>query len=421
MGAVRLRTVDDAISALSKLTNYERTRAGGPRDFDLSRPASLLRLLGSPDRHLGARVIQVAGTKGKGSTTRFLESIFRAAGLKTGCFTSPHLESVLERVTLDGEPIAEAEFAARVEDVLDAVERNGSTTTFFECMLALACVQFARCDTEAVVFEVGLGGRLDATTVVPVTANVITEISLEHTEILGATLEAVAAEKAGTVREGVPLWTGVAPDSPAGRVITGIAEERHAPWSYVAPPAGVTTDGRGMRWNGMRLPLLGRHQVHNAALAAAVAEASGIAPDAIVRGLQAATQPGCCEYRPGTPQVILDGAHTIGSIRATLRALDEHFPGVRPVLVFALARDKDFNAIAAALGPRVGEVFCTQVDDKRGATPEELADQPAWHDRARAIPAGAQALDLARKSAGPNGLVLATGSLYLAGALRPLT
>jgi dihydrofolate synthase/folylpolyglutamate synthase len=416
MVGVKPRNDEEAIRALSSLTNYERTRADGPRDFDLSRPRALLEGLGSPDRRLGSRVIQVAGTKGKGSTARFLDSILRAAGLRTGCYTSPHLEHVRERITIDGVPIAEAEFAARVGEVLDSVRARGAETTFFESMLAIACLQFARAETEAVIFEVGLGGRLDATTAVPCTANVITEISLEHTEILGDTVELVAAEKAGTIRPGVPLWSGVDPDSPAGRVIGGIAEERGAPWTYVPPPRDVTATPTGLRWDGYDLRVLGRHQAHNAALA--IAAVSDLSDEVIRRGLAEARQPGCCEPRGSNPTVVLDGAHTAESIEATLRAVEEHFPGIRPTLVFALAEDKNLDRIAAAMEPRVADVFCTRVDDKRGRTAEELAAHPAWIARARAVPDAVAALDAARAAAGPDGLVLATGSLYLAGALR---
>jgi dihydrofolate synthase/folylpolyglutamate synthase len=415
MSPVTLRTVEDALEALSGFTNLERTRVNGPRDFDLSRPRRLLERLGSPHHRLGARVVQVAGTKGKGSTARFVESILRRAGLRTGRFLSPHLESVLERIAVDGEPIAEADFAACVEQVIDAVDGK---STFFECMLAAACVHFAQVGTDAVVLEVGLGGRLDATTAVPSTHNVITEISYDHTEILGTTLEQIAAEKAGTIRFATPVWSGVDPRTGPGRVIQSIALQREAPYTFVPPPADVRADAEGLFWREIGLRTLGRHQAHNAALAAAVS--GDLGRDPIARGLASAVQPGCCELRSEKPPVVLDGAHTLSSIRATVAAVREHFPDARPELVFALAVDKDLEGIAAALAPLVGGVFCAQVDEKRGRDPEELAAHPAWAGRGVAIGGGAEALELARRSAGPDGLILATGSLYLAGALRPL-
>ncbi|MHC4931646.1 MAG: bifunctional folylpolyglutamate synthase/dihydrofolate synthase [Planctomycetota bacterium] len=411
-----LRTVDDALEALSRFTDYERTRAHGPRDFDLSRPRGLLERLGSPHHGVGARVVQVAGTKGKGSTARFVESILRSAGLRTGRFLSPHLESVLERIAVNGEPIAEVDFAARVEQVVDAVEGK---STFFESLLAAACLHFAEVGTEAVVLEVGLGGRLDATTVVPSTHNIITEISYEHTEILGTTLKQIAAEKAGTIRFGVPVWSGVDPRTPPGQVIRALAMQREAPYAWVPPPQEVRADASGLRWGEIELNSLGRHQAHNAALAAAAC--ADLGREVLARGLAAAEQPGCCERRGSEPTVILDGAHTLSSIQATIRTIQEHFPAARPELVFALATDKDLNGIAGALAPAVGGVHCTRVDDKRGNRPGLLAAHPTWGERAHAIESPAEALEAARKAAGPEGLVLVTGSLYLAGALRSLT
>ncbi len=403
------------MTALARLTNYERARPDGPRAFDLSRMEALLRRLGSPERRLGARVVQVAGTKGKGSTSRFLDAIFRAAGLRTGRYLSPHLENVRERIAIDGEPIGEADFAARVESVLCAAE---PATTFFEALTAAAFVHFAEAGTEAVVLEVGLGGRLDATTAAPSTHTVITEISYDHTEILGSTLEAIAGEKAGTIRTGVPVFSGVDPATGPGRVIRDIAARRDAPFRYVPRPGDVAPEGLGVRWGDLRLPVLGRHQTHNAALAAAATD--DLPWEVVARGLAAARHPGCCEVREGNPTVILDGAHTVSSIRATIVALEDHFPGRRPELVFALAEDKDLDGIAAELSPRVGRVFCARADDRRGRDAQALARHAAWEGRAEAVPDARAALARARDAAGPLGLVLVTGSFYLAGALRPL-
>ena len=400
------------MQALSGLTNYERTRADGPRAFDLSRPRALLARLGAPHHDLGARVVQIAGTKGKGSTARCTEAILRAAGLKTGLFLSPHLESVLERIQVDGRKISEADFAQHVEQVVDAMDGE---TTFFEALLAAACLHFRAQQTQAVVLEVGLGGRLDATTAVPSTHTIITEISFEHTEILGDTLGEIAAEKAGTIRFGVPVFSGVDPMTPAGRVIGQIAARQEAPLNYVPPPRDVIADENGLRLHGVPLNTLGRHQAHNAALAAAAC--ADLGTGTIERGLMAAAQPGCCE-RFGN--VILDGAHTPSSVRATLQAVHDHFPQKKPQLVIAIAKDKDLHGIAALVAPCVQQVFCTQVDHRRGRTSEELAAHPIWRDRACAMPDPATALKQAKAAAGPRGLVLATGSLYLAGALRSI-
>ena len=418
--ALALETIEEALAALSRLTNYERTRADGPRAFDLTRPRALLARLGRPDLAMGRRVAQVAGTKGKGSTSRFLDGIWRAQGWKTGRYSSPHLERVTERIVVDGEEITEREFAACVERVLTAVDGE---TTFFEALLAAACVHFAAKGTDAVVLEVGLGGRLDATTAVPTTHTIVTEISFDHMEILGDTLAAIAAEKAATIRHGVPVWSGVDPDSEAGTVIRSFADARGAPFTYVPPPPGVEARRDGLAWLGVSMAAWGRHQAHNAALAAA---ASGAPVGAVQHALRATEQPGCCEPRDGEPVVVLDGAHTVSSMEATLACVRDHFPDAELHLLFAMARDKDLAGMSELLAPAVASVRCLAVDAKRGAPAAELAAAPAWVDRARAVPevdaaAWRRALDEARAEAGRDGLVLATGSLYLAGALRPMT
>lgn len=405
-----IRTTEEALAALAKLTNYERKRPDGPRAFDLSRTTELLERVGSPHRRLGARVIQVAGTKGKGSTARFLDAILRAAGLRTGRFLSPHLQNVRERIVVDGAWIPDADFARQVETVTGAL---GGRTTFFEAMLAAACLHFAELETEAVVLEVGIGGRLDATTAVPATHTIITPLGLEHTDVLGPTIEHVAAEKAGAIRFAVPVWSATPPSTPAGAIVQETALRREAPFHHVPPPADVEPRPDGMICFGRFLRVLGRHQAHNAALAAACC--ADLDRAAVDEGLMAAEQPACCELRD---HVLLDGAHTVESIAATLAALSDHRPGTVPVLVFALANDKDLDAVAPLLAPRVGDVFCTRADAVRGSDAGELAAHPAWAGKARAVAQPLAALDAARKRAGSEGLVLVTGSLYLAGALR---
>jgi len=398
-------TAAEAMRALSRLTNYERTRPDGPRAFDLFRPRLLMERLGSPHLALGTKVVQVAGSKGKGSVARMLASMFGGPGARVGLYTSPHLESPLERIVVDGQPIGEREFAEAVERTLRVAPEG---TTFFEAITAAACLHFAEVRTTAVVLEVGLGGRLDATTVVPTTHNVITTIGLEHTDLLGDTLEAIAAEKAATIRAGVPVTSGVDPGSAAGRVIAARADDLRAPLRHVPAPLDITFEPTGLRWNGLFLPVLGRHQAHNAAIAMAVA---GRSPGTVFL-------PACCELRGSRPTIVVDGAHTAESVAATVQAIADHLPGRRPDLVFALGEDKRLDAIVGHLAPAVGTVHTCRVDVQRGRPAELLARHPGWAGRAVAHPDGLSALAAARASAGPSGLVLVTGSLYLAGALR---
>ncbi len=404
-----------ARARLLLLTNYERTRPDGPRDFHLERTRALLERLGRPDLRLGGAVAQVAGTKGKGSVARFLDAIYRAAGRRTGRFLSPHLERIEERICLDGDPLPAEAFDRHAATVLQA---DPGGLTFFEATLGIACLAFAEARVEATVLEVGLGGRLDATTAVPVTRTVVTQISFDHMELLGGTLRAIATEKAGIARQGVPLVSGVDPASEPGRVIADRAASLGAPYRYVPPPPTEPAGLSGVRWNHLLLPVLGVHQGHNAALAAAVAD--DVEPAAARRGLLSARHPACCEYFPGPPPALLDGAHNDASIAATLRALADHLPGARPALLFAVAGDKDRDAIVRLLAPAAGPVVCTRADMRRGVEAEELARHPAWSDRALAVADPAAALARARALAGSGGLVLVTGSLYLAGAIRPL-
>lgn len=403
------------MSRLSRLTNYERTRPDGPRAFGLERPRLLLERLGRPDLRLGRRVVQVAGTKGKGSTSRFLESIFRAGGMRTGRFLSPHIERVEERIAIDGVPLAPEEFGRHVEAALDAA---GESATFFETTLAASCLAFAEAGVEATVLEVGLGGRYDATTAVPATTTVITEISYDHMEVLGTTLELIAAEKAAIARPGVPMVSGVDPETPAGRVILQTARGSASPFLYVPRPQARVAGERGIEWNGILLPVLGLHQAHNAAIAAAAC--GEVSPAALRRGLETVELPASLELFPGAPRVLLDGAHNGSSIRACLQAVADHLPGRRLALVFAVSRDKDMERIVPPLAEAVATAFCTQADAVRGAAPGALADHPAWRRRPEAVADPAAALERARAAAGPDGLVLVTGSIYLAGALRPI-
>jgi len=319
-----------------------------------------------------------------------------------------------ERIAVDDRPIAPGAFARCLDGALDAAPAG---TTFFEATLGAACLHFAESRVDAAVLEVGLGGRLDATTAVPVTATVITQISLDHTQLLGSTPEAIAAEKAGIVRAGVPLYSGVPPESAPGEVIRAVAAERGAPFLYVPAPDASPEGLRGVRWNGLLIPALGRHQAHNAALAWAAAE--GLRDDALRRGVEGVSLPACCEHFPGAPAVIVDGAHNPASIRATVGAIRDHLVGARPVVVFAVSSDKDHDTMIRELAAIADGAVCTRADAQRGAAPAPLASHPAWRERAEVADSPSSALDRARVRAGAAGLVLVTGSIYLAGALRP--
>ena len=283
------------------------------------------------------------------------------------------------------------------------------------------------------MLEIGLGGRLDAVNAVDGVLSVITGIEREHVELLGTRLGAIAAEKAGVMRPGVPCLIGAVRPA-AGRALKARARqigaaavwlEREASWTVTGHDTrGVLLDlvTSRARYPGLRLGLLGRHQAHNAALAVLAAERLGelgftVSNAAIRAGLAGARWPGRCEYRPGRPALLLDGSHTDGSARALAELLGELFPGRRIALVFGALRDKRVGAMAAALFPRAATVHLVRPPEERGLEPVELL---------RRIPAGlrarcgvqadlASSVAAARRSAGPRGLVVVAGSLFLVG------
>jgi dihydrofolate synthase/folylpolyglutamate synthase len=390
--------------ALETLYGLERRRdklgLGGTR--------ALLRALGDPQRAF--RSVHVAGTNGKGSVCAMIERALRETGLRTGLYTSPHLVDFRERIRVDGRWAPEAALEARLE-AIEALP-GSADHTFFEVATALAFDHFARAQAAWVVAEVGLGGRLDSTNVLEPALTVITRVGIDHAEILGAGLAAIAAEKAGIVKPGVPLVTGLqAPE--AMEVIARISAERGAPLieARVAPGAARPAHPR----------LLGPHQRENRAIAAAAIEAlrgQGVAIGARAarRGLDGAVWPGRLERCPHLRRLWWDGAHNLDAFEALTAAWRElgHLP---PVLVLALSRDKDAHAIARALRAGFGlvPVVATRTRNPRAMAAEALAaalrDEGFAVSTAPDVPAGvraALALPARRR-------VLLTGSLFAVG------
>ncbi|HET7225679.1 MAG TPA: folylpolyglutamate synthase/dihydrofolate synthase family protein, partial [Candidatus Eisenbacteria bacterium] len=342
---------------LERLWGLERRRD----KLGLDGTRSLLAALGDPERSF--RAVHVAGTNGKGSTAALIERVLREAGHRTGLYTSPHLVEFRERIRVDGRWADDAVLDAilvSLEGAPDAGER-----TFFEVATALGFAYFARHDVRWAVVEVGLGGRLDTTNVLEPALTVITPVGLDHTEILGATLAAIAREKAGIVKPGVPLVAGPQPDE-AREVIAATAREREAPvaWPDARAFTRVALDRGGARfeagtgaWGPLALAigLRGRHQLDNAAVALAALErlaqqGVAIAADAVVRGFAAARWPGRLEPCATEPRLWWDGAHNPAGIEALLGAWrdDLRLPAPQAV-VLAVARDKDAHAMARAV------------------------------------------------------------------------
>ena len=410
--------VTDASAVPSPLLDWLFARQRFGIHPGLGRVQALLGRLGEPQDRFQS--VLVGGTHGKGSTAATLAAMLQAESQRVGLFTSPHLTHFAERFQVAGEPLKTAEVEAALQQVQPHAEEVGAS--FFEIVTALGCLLFARVGVDAAVMEVGLGGRLDATNALAPALSVITNVALDHTEILGETHEAIAAEKAGILRAGRPAVTGVNPD------LRGILDQEGADlWALDDLPLEV----RSLGWEGaevmlglpdgalsFRTPLLGAHGARNAALAALAAHRLGVSPEAIRAGAAGTVWPGRLDVMPfAGGRVLLDGAHNPDGAAALVAALRELGVERLPV-VFGAAGDKDLSGVAAALVPLAECVILTRaVLSPRAADPQALA--PLFPDVPVTVaPSPAEALDVLRDLKAP--LALVCGSLYLIGEVRPL-
>ncbi|MFO7172096.1 MAG: folylpolyglutamate synthase/dihydrofolate synthase family protein [Bacillota bacterium] len=397
----------------------------------LERTRELLRRLGDPHR-AGYRVVHIGGTNGKGSTAAMVAAGLRAAGHRVGLYTSPALQRWNERIQVDGRPIADGEVAALAAEVRPAVEamvREGyEQPTEFEVTTALAFLHYARQRVDWLVLEVGLGGRYDATNVVEDPAvTCITNVDLDHTEVLGPTHRAIAWDKAGILKPGVPCVTG-ATHPEALAVLRDEARRVGAPLLEVAPPPGpVAWDLTGQVADlpglpGARIRLLGRHQLANAACAARILQVLGLPEAPIRRGLAEARWPGRLEVVPGDPPVLLDVAHNPAGAAALAQAVRDYLPGRPVVLVLGLLADKNVDGFLDALLPLARQAVAVTPDHPTRALPaRDLAAALARRGVAAAVaPSPEEALRRARALCPAGGAVLVAGSHYLVGPVRSL-
>jgi len=439
---VAVHTYEDAFALLRSLTNYERqgTMKYDKSALDLGRMRRLLRNVGSPERHVA--VYHVAGTKGKGTASEILARILEASGLRVGLYTSPHLRHLRERVRVQGRPIAAARFAALVEEMRPLLLEPRNRPTFFEIVTALALRHFRDAGCDAAVLEVGLGGRFDATNVVRPRVGIITLISLDHTRYLGRTLRAIAGEKAGIAKRGVPLVSGVADGSSPGREIRRKARAAGAPLRVLGREFGAmavrSTPGRsigirfdldrdGETWREIALPILGRHHAINAAVAIEAALVAGAADPALAvtedqvrAGCRRVRAEGRLQVVSRRPWVVVDTAHNAASIRATIRALREDLPHDRLAVVFGAMRDKDVGGLLDEVTPAADRVFPVRVDLARAIPADEIAAlvRRGRHGvRVNLAGSPERAVAAAREEVGERGAVLVTGSFPLAGAV----
>lgn len=408
-----------ALRWLYGLGGYE---ARGPEalkagHFGLERTAALLERLGHPEQSF--RSLHVAGTKGKGSTAAMAASILRAADRRTGLYTSPHLTSFRERIRLDGELIPEALVAAGTQAVREAAPEG---LTSFEAFTGLALWAFREARLEWAVVEAGLGGRLDSTNVLRPRATAITPIGLEHTQILGRTLTEIAREKAGILKEGVPLALGEQPEEAReaildraarlGLRVLEVGRDLQAVLDSVSGGKQIFRVRRGLPEGNYELPLLGAYQMGNAltAMALCTMGAGQLSWGVLRRGLAAARWPGRLEILAERPTVVVDAAHTVESTRALLAALRTYFPQAQLYWIFATLQDKPAGAMLRLIGRASRRVILPPLEHPRAASPKGLAGEPA---------AGvAEALERALQLAGLDDLVVASGSVAFAGAAR---
>lgn len=392
--------------------------------WDLNRMRVLLAALGNPET--GQRFVHVAGTNGKGSTSAMLASILSAAGLRTGLYTSPHLQEPAERIRIDGTDVSERDFAAAFNQVHEAAERleaEGSIDgypSYFETATAMAFLVF-RERTDISVIEVGLGGRLDATNVISPELAIITPISFDHEAFLGNTLESIASEKAGILKARVPLVLARQLEE-AERVVTRVAAELAVPIHHTRDVAlsnvHMTPQGCEFEADGLvlRHSLPGRHQVENATAAIMSAKLLNVAPEAIRKGLADARWPGRLEFVSHNPDFILDGAHNPAGARALAQYIREFCAG-RPVwIVYGTMRDKAIDEVAAELFPLAHRLILTAPDFSRALRPEAIADVTEHPNRVIAMNLS-EAIRIAR-AAPRDAAVFFTGSLFIVGEAR---
>ncbi|MBP86080.1 MAG: bifunctional folylpolyglutamate synthase/ dihydrofolate synthase [Planctomycetaceae bacterium] len=450
-----------ALDYLYGRVNYERASGGPPRgrDLNLERMRELLARVDNPQQQFPA--VHIAGTKGKGSTAAMVAGVLKAAGYRTGLYTSPHLDYLEERIQIDGQRCSPDELMALV-DVLrptvvsmdEEAERGGplGTPTFFEITTAMTMLHFASQTVDVAVLEVGLGGRLDSTNVCRPVVTAITSISFDHVRQLGDTLAEIAAEKAGIIKPGAPIVCGVTGKEPR-KVIRSIAAERGAPTCFVGEdydfqhhqPNGLTllpaalhyTSELGGAWRlpDVQLGMIGAHQAANAAVAIATLQQLELAgwripKDAIYRGLAESRCPARIEIVSRRPTVVLDAAHNVASIDALLAAVEAGLCASQRILIFAAARDKDVPGMLKRLLESFDSIILTQyLDNPRAVAPADAKEM---------LERGAYDADLSRKPAittcetpalawqhcetivTPDALVCITGSFFLAAEMRNL-
>lgn len=432
-------TYQEALQYFDQFTNYEKKADYDYRlSFKLDRMMDLCYLLGEPQKDI--KSIHVAGSKGKGSTATFIQSILTSAGFRVGLYTSPHLNSFRERIRIGDELISEEDVGSILDTVKIAVDKMADNKpTFFEIYTALALLYFKRQKVHFAVYEVGLGGRLDATNVIEPLVSVLTPISYDHTNILGDTLSKIAYEKAGIIKQ-----DGICVSAPQTKealdIIESVCEEKNAQLvlvgrdiSYKEIKASASEEvfnvsGFFDEYKNIRMKLLGAHQVMNAAVAIGAIEAlrlSGISVgmDTVKKGIRSAKWPGRLEViRRRSPRVVLDGAQNKASADCLARSVRRLFKYKKLILVLGVSKDKDIKGILKELVPKSDYIILTKSRVAgRAMDPVEIRNMITPKTKAVAVTQNVRdAIDGALAKAGASDLVLVTGSLFVVGEARQI-
>ena len=410
--------VDYSLKHISELAKAE---------FNLDRMYALMEELGNPQNKYA--ISHVAGTKGKGSVSALCASALQAAGYTAGLYTSPHLIDYCERIQINGEPISHEFMVELVEEIKPSVAKIPKLTTF-EITTALGFLAFAKKGVNAAAIEVGLGGRLDATNIVMPKVSVITSLSYDHMAVLGNTLAEIAGEKAGIIKQGVPVVSSPQKEE-ALDVLRRVAKSRECPFILLGKDVKfecleTSLDGQLLRITDdlrqstldLQIPLLGAHQVENAAAAYTALKMSGIPvfDEAIQKGFSQVKWHARFEVLRREPPVVVDSAHNRDSAFRLRQALDEYFPEVPVILIFCALEDKDISGMLEELKPRLEKVVATRADHPRAPSVEWVAEQVKHAGiPVEAVTPVASALERALELASDQKIVLSAGSVAFAG------
>ncbi|MCB9849317.1 MAG: bifunctional folylpolyglutamate synthase/dihydrofolate synthase [Phycisphaerales bacterium] len=435
-----LRTYRSALNYLKSITNFERTppTRAAHHVFKLNRIDKLLSKLGRPERKM--KCVHIAGTKGKGSTAAMVACMLRKCGYKVGLYTSPHLISVRERMTINGERISERDFTKTMAHVVGTVNKlpvRERQPTYFEIVTATAFTWFAENEVEVAVIETGLGGRLDSTNVIRPEACAITSISYDHPQILGDTLAKIAEEKAGIIKEGIPVVC--APQEPeVMKVLKSAAERVNAPlclpgkdneFSYrfessrpVGPHTRLSLTTSRSRFEHLHVPLPGEHQAINCSVALSVMDALKsrgfeIDDQKAIEGLADVKLEGRMEIISDEPRILIDGAHNAASVEALMRAIGQTIRYDSMVVIFACQRDKDISGMLRHVQLGADKIIFTSSRTSRSADPHELLTmfQERCSKMAQVADTLEEAMEIATSAVTREDLICITGSFYIVG------